>query len=159
MVFGLLYRVFYGIANAYFFKKEVLKRHAGRIEFYYLCGRGKGAVPKMDRHGRKRRTFMKSLKKYFKIIIAAVIGFFMGMVSHRKESEEVEKVLTNGNSVISKTRKVPGCREAVSRSHETSGMSKAYENNCPTNRKNKSQRIRDGCKGEFRSRAPCACGS
>lgn len=46
---------------------------------------------------------MKNLKKYFNVIVTAVICFFMGMIPRGKKDGEAVKILTAGQAVCPDT--------------------------------------------------------
>ena len=121
----------------------VLSGQSACIEFYYLCGRGKCAVSPVDRHGRKRRTFMKRLKEYFNVIVTAVICFFIGLAHEKGVHGEMVKVPGNGYAAGSETRGMSGCREDVCRGHKKFHMSKIRNMDCVKNRKGKRPRLRN----------------
>lgn len=85
---------------------------------------------------------MKKLKKYFNVIVTAVICFFMGMVRGTKKHEEVVKVLGNGQAVGSETRGMSGCSEGAGRWHETFCVSGMSSTDCTKKRKYRRPRIR-----------------
>lgn len=86
---------------------------------------------------------MKNLKKYFNVIVTAVICFFMGMVRGKKKHGEIVKVLGNGQAVGSETRGMSGCSEGAGRWHEAFCVSDMSSTDCMKKRKYKRPRIRN----------------
>lgn len=61
--------------------------------------------PVQDRRGRKRRAYMKNIKKYFNMIITAVICFAMGFVPGKKANAKAARLLADGQAVSRNTKR------------------------------------------------------
>lgn len=74
----------------------VLFLSSQRIELYYLAAVGSAQPQTLDRQ-EKRRTVMRGLKQFFRMIVAAVVCFTVSVFSGNKK-EKIMNLLGNGQN-------------------------------------------------------------